>query len=231
MLKIFEKLTTRRSERQQQNAASWSQFVVDVTDARMTDADEILTGLERLQKTPEQLVEACELITRRRAWAAEVIASEKAEAAYPEFQAQLERSEKELEALIEAHEKKQMPLRDRIERSRTSISSGSDARRRLVETSGSAYRQAVFGPIETELEQAQKELTPLSEAVQLRRRWLVTVQELGDSAAAADQKNLPLMQQGYKKMVADEAATKRRLDEIQGRHNAEFQKLLRPEAI
>jgi hypothetical protein len=231
MLGIFEKLTTRRSERQQQNAASWSQFVVDVTDARMKDADEILTGLERLQKSPEQLVQACELLTRRRAWAAELAAGEKAEAAYPEFQAQLERSEKELEALIEQHQKKQMPLRDKIERSRTSISSGSDAQRRLLDTCGSAYRQTVFGPIETELIQVEKDLAAISEAVQLRRRWLVTVQERGDSAAAADQKNLPVMQQGYRKMLSDEATTKRRLEEIQSRFNAEFQKLLRPEAI
>ena len=89
----------------------------------------------------------------------------------------------------------------------------------------------MFGPIESELEQARKELAPLSKAVEDRRRWLVTVQERGESAATADQQNLLMMKDGFKKMLSDEAASKQRLDEIQGRHNAAFQQLLKPEAI
>jgi len=231
MLSILEKLTTRRSERQQQNAASWSQFVADVADERMKDADEILTGLERLRKTPEQLVEACELLTRRRTWAAEVTAGEKAESAYSALQQQMQDSEKELEALIEAHQKKQIPLQNKIEKARAEMSTGADAKRRLQETAGQTSRDAAFGLLESELEQARKELAPLSKAVEDRRRWLATVQERGESAATADQENLKMMKDGFKKMLADEAEAKRRLHEIQSRHNAAFQQLLKPEAI
>lgn len=231
MLSILEKLTTRRSERQKENAASWSQFVADVVDERMKDPDEILSGLERLQKTPEELGAEGKKITDRRADDIIMKAGEKAEAAYSGLQQQLEDSEKELEALIESHQKKQSPLRNKIEKARAEMSAGADARRRLIETAGKAYREAVFGPIESELEQARKELTPLSKAVEDRRRWLLTVQERGESAATADQQNLQMMKDGFKKMLTGEAEAKRRLDEIQSRHNAAFQQLLKPEAI
>jgi hypothetical protein len=231
MLNILEKLTTRRSERQKQNAASWSQFVVDVADERLKDADEILLGLERLNKTPEQLVEACELLARRRGWAVQVAAGDKAEAGYSGLQQQMADAEKELEALIEAHQKKQMPLQNKIEKARAEMSTGSDAKRRLQETAGKATREAAFDTIEAELEQARKELAPLSKLVADRKRWLATVHDRGQSAATEDQENLQAMKDGYTKMLADEAAATRRIHEIQSRHNEAFQQLLKPEAI
>ncbi len=231
MKSILEKLTARRSQREVLNVANWAKFVADVTDEKTVDADEILTGLERLRKTPEQLVEACELLTRRRAWAAEIAAGEKAEAAYSGLQQQVADSEKELEKLVETHQKKQMPLEQKIQATRTAMSTGADARRRLVETAGMTTREAVFGPIESELEQARKELEPLAKLVQDRKRWLEKFGERGETAATADQQNLQMMKDGFKRMLADEAAAKQRLDEIQGRHNAAFQQLLKPEAI
>ena len=231
MKSILEKLTARRSQREVQNVASWAQFVADVTDERTVDADEILTGLERLRKTPEQLVEACELLTQRRAWASEVAAGEKAETAYSGLQQQVEISEKELEKLIEAHQKKQVPLEQKIIATRTAMSTGADARRRLVETAGQSTRDAVFGPIESELKQARNELAPLSKLVKDRKNWLDSVGKLGQEAATSDQERLPAAKEGFRQMLKDEAEASRRLDEIQARHNAAFQQLLKPEAI
>ncbi|MCA9010503.1 MAG: hypothetical protein KDB01_12190 [Planctomycetaceae bacterium] len=231
MKSILEKLTARRSQREVQNVASWAQFVADVTDEKTVDADEILTGLERLRKTPEQLVEACELLTRRRAWAEEVAAGERAEAGYSGLQQQLAESEKALEALIEAHQKKQLPLEQKIHATRSAMATGADARSRLIQTAGKATRAAVLGPIESELEAARKDLEPLSKAVQDRRRWIEVVENRGEQAATSDIENLPAMQAGFKKMLADESEAKRRLDEIQARHNAAFSELLKPEAI
>lgn len=231
MVSILEKLTARRSQREVQNVANWARFVADVTDEKLRDADEILTGLDRLRKTPEQLVEACELLTARRAWAAEVTAGEKAEAAYAGLQQQQADSEKELEKLIEAHQKKQVPLEQKIHATRTAMSAGVDARRRLVETAGTATKEAVFGPVESELEQARKELEPLSKLVQDRQRWIATVEKLEQQAATLDLERLPAMKAGLKKMLADESEAAKRLDEIQARHNAAFQELLKPGAI
>ena len=170
-------------------------------------------------------------MTRRRTWAAEVTAGEKAEAAYSGIQQQVADAEKELEKMIETHQKKQMPLEQKIQATRTAMSSGADARRRLVETAGNATREAVFGPIESELEQARKELEPLAKLVQDRKRWLEKVGDRGETAATSDVESLQAMRTGFKKMLSDEAAALQRLDEIQGRHNAAFRELLKPEAI
>jgi DNA repair exonuclease SbcCD ATPase subunit len=231
VLNILEKLTARRSQREVQSVASWAQFVADVTDERMQDADAILSELERLQKTPEELVEACELLTNRRAWAAEFAAGEKSEAAYPGLQKQLEDSEAELKRLVEEFEKKQLPLHSKIEAARSAISKGADAKRRLTETVGRVSREAVFGSIEAELEQARRELAPLSKRVHDRQTWIARVEGHGNEAATDDVARLPAAKEELKQFIADEAAAQRKLNEVQARHNAAFAELLKPELI
>jgi len=85
MLNVLGKLSIRKTEVSQANQAIWSKLVVDVADETLSSADAILTALDGLQRTPEDLQAAIELLNQRREWAAVVAAGDSAESEYPKL--------------------------------------------------------------------------------------------------------------------------------------------------
>lgn len=230
-LNILEKLTARKSERAKANAASWSQFVADVVDERTKDPDEILSGLDRLQKSPEQLQAACELLVQRREWARQSADGAAAETGYNKLTEQSEAAGKELESLIEVHQKKQIPLQNKIEAARNAISVAADARRRLSETAGDESKRAAFDEIDSELEKLQVERQPVLKAIRDRQTWIQEVHSRGNSAAPDDMKRLSDARAGLQEMQKQDSEFSGKLTALQDRRNAAAELLLKPEAI
>ena len=231
MLSILEKLTARRSERAKANAASWSQFVADVVDERTTDADEILTALERLNRTPEELQTACELLNQRREWARQAADGAAAESTYSKLTEQATAAEKELESLIELHQKKQIPLQNKIEAARNAISTAADARRRLLETTGNEAKRAAFDCIDSELAEVQSEHQTVLKTLQDRERWVLEVESRGNTAATEDSQRLADAKSGLSGMKKRDAELRGKLTALLDRRNAAAESLLKPEAI
>ncbi len=231
MLELLNKLSSRRAERQKQNADSWSQFVGDVCDEKMQDPDAILTGLERLGKTPEELQRACDLLIQRREWSRQATAGDAAEESYRGLMEQELAAEAELERLIESHQKKQIPLGKKIEQARTAMSVASDARRRLQETAGDESKRVAFSAIDLELQTLQAERQPLLKSIKDRERWISEIAQRGESAASEDAKQLPEARAGLASMRTEDAKFRVRLQTLQDQRNAAAQSLLRPENI
>ena len=231
MLNILEKLTIRRSERKKQNAASWSQFVGDVCDERTKDADEILSALDRLQKSPEELQAACELLIQRREWSRQAADGSAAESIYEKLQEQESAAETELENLIEGHQKKQIPLQNKLESARNAISVSADARRRLLETAGGESKRAAFDGIDSELAALQSEHQTVLKALRDREHWIQEVESRGNTAATEDRQRLSDARAGLPDMKKRDAEMRTKLTELQGRRNQAAESLLKPEAI
>ena len=229
MLELLNKLSSRRAERQKQDAASWAELVSDVCDERMQDPDAILTGLERLGKTPEELQRACDLLVQRREWASQAAAGDAAEASYPGLTDQEAAAERELEKLVESHQRKQIPLQNKLEAARSAISVAADARRRLAETAGDESKRVAFDAIDADLAALQAEQLTLLKSLTDRKRWVHEIESRGQSAATEDLARLPSAREGLKDLQRQDAELRSRQVDLQSRRNAAAQMLLRPE--
>ena len=230
-MKILEKLSARKHERAKANAASWAQFVADIVDERTKDADEILSGLDRLQKSPEELQAACELLIERREWNSQATAGDAAEIEYSKLQQHSDDAEKALKDLIEKHHAKHEPLDRKIQAARTAISTGADAKRRLRETAGEESRRTAFADIDAELQKLQAEHQPVLKAIHDRQTWIREIESRGQSAATADRQRLPDAKTGLAVVRKQDTEFTGKLSALQDRRSAANELLLRPECI
>ena len=131
---LLEMLTRRKGEAARQTATIWQQLVIAVADGTATDADEVLSSLERLGKTPVDLASAVELLTRRRAWGATASAGAQAETDHPKIVAKINSELAAFKLAEEAHEARLRPLHGLERAAQHALSEAAMARRRLVET-------------------------------------------------------------------------------------------------
>ena len=231
MLNLLERLTGRRAERAHKIAMTWAVFVADIVDERTTDADEILTALERLNRTPEELQTAIDNLVRRREWARQACAGVSAEDNYSKLVEQEAAAAAELEKLIESHHKKQLPLQAKLEAARNAISVAADAKRRLQETAGDESRRTAFDAIDAELQTLQAEHQTVLKALHDRQTWVKEVQSRGNSAATEDLRRLSSARDGLKEMQKQDSEFRARLQALQDQRNAAAELLLKPEAL
>ena len=231
MQSMLEKLVSKKAEKHQANAAAWAAFVADVVDERMTSADDIFIGLNVMEKTPAELQSACVLLVERRAWAIQAAEGNAAEESYAGLQSQELSSEKALAALIAKHRQKCEPLGRQIDAARLAISSGADARRRLLETAGDEARQAAFDEIDAQLGEVQVERNLLQQKLRGRRDWVFRVESLGKHAASVDVANLADARAGLRAMIEQDADLAGQTTALQDRRNTAAKRLLEPEAI
>jgi len=231
MVTIIEKLSVRLLQRQKKQAASWSGFVADVVDERLKDPDEILAGLEVLNRTPEDLQAACELLIQRRAWSAVVVAGDAAERDYPGLQDQFAAAAKELEKLTERHHAKYAPVKGRIHAAREAISSGADAKRRLLETCSPEARQAATEGIDARIQEAGQELDGVRRRIRDCEVWVLGVESQGDKSATADVVKLSAMREKLQGLKSEMKSCQTKLQDLQDERGAASEALLKPESI
>ena len=231
MLKILEKLVARKTASASEKLTAWAELVANIVDEKLTDADEILEALDRLQKSPEDLQRNCELLLKRREWACQAAAGDAADGEYAQLMQQQAEGERALEILVESHRKKLLPLATKIEQARTAISMAADARRRLQETAGGGSRMAATEKIDGQLQALHAERQAGQRLLQDRRDWIFKVATMGNSAATGDLERLPSAREGLKQMQQADAEFGIGIAELQQRRNAAVEQLLKPEAI
>ncbi len=228
MVSILEKLSARMVQRQKKQAASWSQFVSDVTDEKLKDPDELLAGLEVLGKSPKELQAACELLIQRRQWSGIVAAGNDAENEYPKLTQQAVDAEKTLKDFIEKHEARQLPLERKLEQARTAISNAADARRRLLDTVPPGASAAVYGDIDSQIAETGVELDSVRRSIRDCERWVAETSANGDTAATEDAARLSSQRVKLKDLRKSEADLAGKLSALQDERNAAAVKLLSP---
>lgn len=231
MLNVLEKLSAKKAENAGARQAEWVGVVSGVADENGVEPGALLVALDKLDKSIEELQAAVELLSRRRGWAATAAAGDAAEAAYADLQTQERASEKALEILIAKHTAKCEPLGRLIDAARLAISSGADARRRLLETAGDQAKGFAFDEIDAELGETQVERNSLQSRMKGRRDWVFRVENLGPRAATADVANLPDARAGLRAMIEQDANLAARTTALQDRRNTAAKRLLLPESI
>jgi hypothetical protein len=231
MLNILEKLSAKKAENAGARQAEWVGVVSGVADENGVEPGALLVALDRLDKSIEELQAAAELLAKRRAWAATAAAGDAAEESYAGLLLQERASEKALEILIQKHRSKCEPLGRQIDAARLAISSGADARRRLLETAGDEARQAAFDEIDAQLGEVQVERNLLQQKLRGRRDWVFRVESLGKHAATADVANLADARAGLRAMIEQDADLAGQTTALQDRRNTAAKRLLEPEAI
>jgi len=231
MVSILEKLSIRIGQRQRKNAATWSQFVGDVVDEKLKDADEILAGLDVLGKSPEDLQAACGLLIQRREWGGVAKAGDAAEAEYPKLTQQAADAEKELSKMIERHHAKYAPLESKIFAARESISSGADAKRRLLDTCSAESESAATADVDLRIQELQAAKSDVSRRHRDCESWVLNIDSRGDSAATTDMAKLPAMREKLAGLELELKTFSSKLQALQDERGKASESLLRPEMI
>ncbi len=231
MVSILEKLSGRLKQRQTEQSGQWSQFVCDVTDERMKNPDEILSGLDRLGKSPEELQKACELLVQRRDWSATVATGSDAEKQYSERLEAIQREESAFAKLTEKHELKMSELVQAREVTAATISKAADARRELLRTVSAETASGVYALVDQRIQETTEELERVRRLIRDSSHWIAEVESRAESAATADTERLGGQKQRLKELKASEAELSGKLPALQDERNAAADKLLKPELI
>lgn len=231
MLNVLKKLSAKRAENSGARQAEWVGLVTGTADENGLEPGVLLMALDRLGRSIEELQAAVELLARRRGWAVQAAAGDAAEESYAGLLLQERAGEKALEILIKKHRQKGEPLDRLIETARLAISSGADARRRLLETAGDEARQAAFDEIDAQLGEVQVERNSLQTRMKGRRDWVFRVESLGTHAASADVANLADARAGLRAMIEQDEDLAGQTTALQDRRNTAAKRLLEPEAF
>ena len=230
-MQILEKLTARKAEVQRSNQAAWSTLVASVHDEKLTNADKILTALEKLGRTPEEMQAACELLIQRRAWAAELAAGRQAEKDHTNHSAAIDAENEAFKRAQAEHEARLCPLIGRRDAGVRLISAGETARRQLLETVSDEAQELATADIDARF----KEFEAVNAEVQKRHRdredWIINVESLGESAPSSDIERLPSARAGLtdlRKELDDFAA---RFEALNAERTAALEALLIPEVF
>lgn len=231
MLNVLGKLSAKKAENVGALQLEWLGVVSGVADENGLEPGALLAALNRLGKSIEELQAAVELLAKRRGWAILAAEGDAAEESYAGLLSQERASEKALQLLIAKHTAKCEPLGRLIDAACLAISSGADARRRLLETAGDEARQAAFDEIDAQLGEVQVERNLLQSRMKGRRDWLFRVESLGKHAATADVATLADARAGLKQMQTQDADLARQTTTLQDRRNVAAKRLLLPESI
>jgi hypothetical protein len=226
---VFATLAAKQQQRQNNRKVEWVQFVIDVADGQVKDADDILEALERYGKTASELQVDVDRLRSRRELARQVTEREAAEVEYTDLQRATAAADKELEQLIERHNQKHFPTQQRLETVRSKLSTGVDARRALIDGVSRETREAICGAVEAEFKEIQQRQLVVGQALADVERWLGEAASFGETAASADRASLPAKQQQRQRLRAELATIERELQSLVLRRSAAEQELLRPE--
>ena len=131
---FLERLTKRKTEVERTAATSWQTLVCRVADEQQADPDAVLAELDRLNKTPDDLKVAVELLNKRREWVKLVVAGTLAEAEHPKIVKTIEAEVATFAAAEEKHEQRLRPMHGQERSAVQAMSEGSRAKTELLRT-------------------------------------------------------------------------------------------------
>ena len=229
MLNVLGKLSIRKTEVSQANQAIWSKLVVDVADETLSSADAILTALDGLQRTPEDLQAAIELLNQRREWAAVVAAGDSAESEYPKLTQESATAIDLLARLIEKHNEKNSHVNDKVDQAREAISAAATARRQLLESCSPEASESATAAIDGQLAGIATQRSDLERLIREREDWLTAVEVQGMTAARSDRTKMPGQIAGLATLRADYQALTVDLERLNSEREQAATKMLHPE--
>jgi len=178
MIAFFEKLTRRKTEAARQGQTAWQELVIAVADDKEQDADNTLAELDRLNKTPQDLEAAVELLGKRRELAKQVADGTKAENEFKKINAAIDAEVAKFTAASELHDATMRPLIQKKEAAVTSIKAADFGRRQLIDTASDpilllAVRDADAAMVELRREKADHDsrLRLKSDALHKYQTW------------------------------------------------------------
>ena len=178
MIAFFEKLTRRKTEAARQGQTAWQELVIAVADDKEQDADNTLAELDRLNKTPQDLEAAVELLGKRRELAKQVADGTKAENEFKKINAAIDAEVAQFKEALERHDEIMRPLVQQKELAVTAITAADYARRQLIDTASDpilllAVRDADAAMVELRREKADHDsrLRLKSDALHKYQTW------------------------------------------------------------
>jgi chromosome segregation ATPase len=154
------------------------------------EPDAVLSELDRLQKSPEDLADAVELLNQRRAWAEQLSAGDAAEQEYPKLLRQVQKGEDELKAMTAQIQKKMAPIHQRRSQAMADMQAGTSARRNLIDTAGEECRDSALADVKQEIEETEHARANLGKRIADRQAWIRDVTSRGQNASTPDLQRL-----------------------------------------
>lgn len=225
---LMERLVSRRTEVAQQTASQWQQLVIDVADEKAIDPDEVLSDLDRLEKSPADLAQAVALLTQRRAWAATVAAGTAAEKVRPGNAKRIEAELAAFEKLEAEHESRLAPMREIERASVFAITEAATARGELARTATCPMALQAVRDADEKLAELRRERAEFEAALRTKE------DRYGIVAAQKDPDLQPQEQRltaEVRSMTAELATFANRVQDLTATHEAARLKLEAPEAI
>lgn len=230
-MSILEKLSAKLRHKKSQQSASWSAFVTSVADGKTSDPDEILAALERLNRSPEDLQDAIDLLIKRRELSKVVQSGDAAEAELPAARDAITAEEKRYAELHAKHELKMDAMLTHRNGLVQKITRRDDAARELLSSVPTATSEAVYGPIDQKIVEVNDERASVRQAIKNLEQWLFNVDEQGDSASTGDIQRLADQRQRLRDLKRSEGDLANKLSSLQDERNAASKRLLLPELI
>ena len=229
---LISKLAGRKAQATQVATKDWQNLVVKFVDqGDKADPDHVLSELDRMGRTLEDLESAAELLTKRRGWATQLDAGTKAESDYPKLTRQIEDAHAELKRMEEAHNTKYSHLDGKVMACRDAINAAGDAKRQLLATAGEETRRAATVDIDQKILELEAERNTLRKRLEDRRNWINRVGELAETAATVDQNRLEPATAEFQAWQEQDRAIGMRFEDLQRERNRATAVLLKPESI
>ena len=228
MFEFLEKLKLRKTEVERDESSAWQRLVVALADQKPPDADLTLLELRRLNKTPDDLVRAVELLNQRRVWAAMVAAGSKGEA---DHATATQAARKEIEAfgrLEEAHDAKLAPLHSMIASAAFAQSEALHARGELARTACCPIALQAVASAEKVLAELRNERAEFERELRAKEDRLAVLRSQNDRDLAG---HVDRLRSDIVAMQVQLRSFHERAETLVGDSEAARLQLLRPEAI
>ena len=229
MLKeLLEKLTRRKVEVTRSIACEWQQTVIDVADEKETDPDAVLSDLDRLGKTPEDLAWAVDLLKQRRGWAVTVAAGATAEKVRPGNLKMVEAEIAAFTKLESDHESRLAPLRETERGAVFAITEAAAARSELARTATDPGALRAVADIGHQLESLRHERAEFEISLRAKedRYGIVAAQQDSDLDGQTAR-----LASDVQAMRSELASFRERTEALAAEHELAHLQLLKPEAI
>ncbi|MFO1006970.1 MAG: hypothetical protein U0929_13500 [Planctomycetaceae bacterium] len=221
LIEEVKKLAAERTAIQTaERAKVWQEYVRRQETSESRCPEDVLNDLSEMNRTADELDAALKLFKSRADLAKQVEDGEHAKRELAGIRADIERVEAERIEALRRYEAARGPLAEREQEANNTISTGTHARRELLNTAGPESRKAVLEPFETEaakLSQRRQEIERESHGL---AKWIATVQSRGDRASDFDKAELPnalrrqseLQQEDADLLLQSEALSARRIE-------------------
>ncbi len=225
---LLEMLTRRKDEAARQTATIWQQLVIGVADNTTTDADAVLTALDRLNKSPDDLAKAVELLAQRRTWSATVAAGATAETEHPKITAKIAAENAAFAELEAAHDRKLWPLSDAKNAAANAISAGAGARIELARTCTDPLALQAVADCERRMHELRIETAAHSRELRAKEDRLAALKAQEDSDLGG---HVARLTREIEIMQVRDLSFATRAAELNAESEAARQRLLLPEAV